>query len=63
MIWLFIRSRDSAKAQVAQALSRVLKEQSEIIAKGETVDKPFVVPKYIKDAIYNVTSREDSAKE
>lgn len=55
MIWLFIRSRNSAKAQVAQALSRKLQKQFMAKENGETITSPFVVPKYIKDAIYNVT--------
>ena len=55
MIWLFIRSRDSAKAQVAQALCRLLKMSAQDIAKEKNIQKPFVVPKYIQSAIYAVT--------
>lgn len=55
MIWLFIRSRDSAKAQVAQALCRLLKMSPQDIAKEKNIQKPFVVPKYIQSAIYAVT--------
>lgn len=55
MIWLFIRSRNSAKAQVAQALARSLQKQFQAVKNGETITSPFVVPQYIKDAIYNTT--------
>lgn len=63
MIWLFIRSRDSAKAQVAQALSRILKKPFEQIKKEDNIDQPFIVPHYIQEAIYNVTRSEDVQKE
>lgn len=62
-IWLFIRSRNAAKAQVAQALSELLKKQIAKVKKGEDVDAPFVVPKYIQEAIYNVTRNVDHTKE
>lgn len=61
MIWLFVRSRNSAKAQVAQALGRILQKQHQDDKNGVT--SPFVVPKYIKDAIYNVTRRLSGAEE
>ena len=63
MIWLFIRSRNSAKAQFAQALSRTLQKQLEAIDNGEKIASPFVVPQYIKDAIYNVTRESHAMKE
>lgn len=62
MIWLFIRSRNSAKAQVAQELSRALQKQLRAIENGKIIESPFVVPQYIKEAIYNVT-REAPARE
>ena len=55
MIWLFVHSRNSAKAQVAQTLGRTLRKQFQARENGETITSPFVVPQYIKDAIYNVT--------
>ena len=55
MLWLFVRSRNSAKAQVAQTLGRTLQKQFQARENGETITSPFVVPQYIKDAIYNVT--------
>lgn len=58
LIWLFIRSRNSAKAKVAQALGRLLQQQIQARKNGETVVSPFIIPKYIKDAIYNVTEDE-----
>ena len=63
MIWLFIRSRNSAKAQVALALGRALQKQSRAIENGETVASPFIVPQYIKDAIYNVTREKPALEE
>lgn len=63
MIWLFIRSRNSAKAQFAQALSRVLQKQLQAIENGETIASPFVIPQYIKDAIYNVTREAPATEE
>lgn len=54
-VWLFIRSRDKAKGSVAQRLSDELKRQNEMTIKGETIETPFIVPDYIKRAIYNVT--------
>ena len=62
MIWLFIRSRNTAKAQFAQALSRALKKQLQAIENSETIESPFVIPQYIKEAIFNVT-REAPAME
>ena len=63
MIWLFLRSRDSAKAQVAQALCRLLKMSAQDIAKEKNIQKPFVVPKYIQTAIYAVTMNCDEHTE
>jgi len=63
MIWLFIRSRYSAKAQVAQVLSRLIKKQLEEISNGKEIENPFVVPKYIQQVIYNVTTDSDTNKE
>ena len=63
MIWLFIRSRDSAKAQVAQALCRLLKMSPQDIAKEKNIQKPFVVPEYIQAAIYAVTINREEHQE
>lgn len=63
MIWLFIRSRDSAKAQVAQALCRLLKMSPQDIAKEKNIEKPFLVPKYIQAGIYAVSMDCDEHKE
>ncbi len=63
MIWLFVRSRNSAKAQVAQALARLLQKQSKEIERGEVIETPFSVPQYIKDAIYNVTREISNVEE
>ncbi|MCL1976249.1 MAG: AAA family ATPase [Firmicutes bacterium] len=58
-IWLFIRARSTSKGQVAQALSRVIKEQNEDKSKGIEVINPFCVPTYIAKAIYAVTEAEE----
>lgn len=55
MIWLFIRSRDKSKAQIAQALSRILQKQINDLATGVKIEKPFIVPNYISRAIYTAT--------
>lgn len=55
MIWLFMRTRDKSKAEVAQGLCRSLQEQGKAIAEGAIVENPFVVPDYIANAIYAVT--------
>lgn len=48
-IWLFIRLRSSDKAQFAQILSKEIEENKD----------SFIIPKYIKEAIYAVTRAED----
>lgn len=63
MIWLFVRSRNSAKAQVAQVLGRALHKQIQDKANGKTIPLPFTVPQYIKEAIYNVTGKMPTSGE
>ena len=54
MIWLFIRSKPSEKARVAQKLLQNIKTEN--LEKNMTNGKKsFVVPEYIQSAIYNVT--------
>lgn len=56
-IWLFIRDRSQYKGEIAQNLARQLKSDLDIL-QGKTngeVAKPFVVPDYIKSAIFAVT--------
>ena len=48
-IWLFIRSRSYDKARFAQILSNGIEENQD----------SFIVPEYIKKAIYAVTREED----
>lgn len=59
MIWLFVRMRDSSKAQLAQSLSRVIKKQIKDIQSGVEIETPFIVPAYICRAIYAVTAPEE----
>lgn len=55
MIWLFIRTREKSKAEIAQELCRALQAQIKAINKGVITEKLFIVPEYIADAIYSVT--------
>jgi putative ATP-dependent endonuclease of OLD family len=57
-IWLFIRSRENIKGQIAQSLCRILQKQIRDINTGIQVMNPFVVPSYIAKAIYSVTEPE-----
>lgn len=56
-VWLFIRARDKCKGAIAQYISQIIKKQCEMKKKGETVDKEFIIPDYLKDAVYCVTER------
>ena len=56
-VWLFIRARDKCKGAIAQYISQIIKKQYEMKKKGETVDKEFIIPDYLKDAVYCVTER------
>lgn len=51
-IWLYIRERYKYKGEIAQNLAHILKR--EICA----ITKPFIVPDYIKKAIYSVTEEK-----
>ena len=53
----FIRARDKCKGAVAQYISQVICDQHELKKKGEQIEKEFVVPEYLKNAIYSVTER------
>ncbi len=54
-IWLFIRARDKCKGEVAQYISQVICEQHELKKNGKQIEKEFVIPEYLKKAIYSVT--------
>lgn len=54
-IWLFIRARDKCKGEVAQYISQVICDQHELKKKGKQIEKEFVIPEYLKKAIYSVT--------
>jgi len=56
-VWLFIRARDKCKGAVAQYISQVICDQYELKKKGEQIEKEFVIPEYLKNAIYSVTER------
>lgn len=54
-IWLFIRARDKCKGEVAQYISQVICDQHELKKNGKQIEKEFVIPEYLKKAIYSVT--------
>lgn len=56
-VWLFIRDRDKCKGAVAQYISQVICDQHELKKKGKQIEKEFVIPEYLKNAIYSVTER------
>lgn len=56
-IWLFIRARDKCKGAIAQYISQIIKKQCEMKQRGETLEKEFVIPDYLKEAVYCVTER------
>ena len=56
-VWLFIRARDKCKGAVAQYISQIIKKQCEMKKRGETIEKEFVIPDYLKEAVYCVTER------
>ena len=55
-IWLFIRARDKCKGAV-EYISQVISEQHELRKKGEQIGKEFIIPDYLKNAIYSVTEQ------
>ncbi len=54
-IWLFIRARDKCKGEVAQYISQVICNQHELKKNGKQIEKEFIIPEYLKNAIYSVT--------
>jgi len=56
-VWLFIRARDKCKGAIAQYISQIIKKQCEMRKKGENIEKEFVIPDYLKEAVYCVTER------
>lgn len=54
-VWLFIRTRDKCKGAIAQYISQVISEQKEKRDKEEKIEKEFIIPEYLKNAIYSVT--------
>lgn len=56
-IWLFIRARDKCKGAVAQYISQVINDQYELRKKGQKIEREFIIPDYLKNAIYSVTEQ------
>ena len=57
-VWLFIRTRDKCKGTVAQYISQVISDQKKQKDNKETIEKEFIIPEYLKDAIYSVTEKK-----
>lgn len=57
-VWLFIRTRDKCKGAVAQYISQVISDQKKQKDNKETIEKEFIIPEYLKDAIYSVTEKK-----
>ena len=56
-VWLFIRAREKCKGAIAQYISQIIKKQCEMRKRGEYIEKEFVIPDYLKEAVYCVTER------
>ena len=56
-VWLFIRTRNKCKGAIAQYISQIIREQYEMKKRGETIEKEFTIPVYLKEAVYCVTER------
>ena len=56
-VWLFIRAREKCKGAIAQYISQIIKKQCEMRKRGENIEKEFVIPDYLKEAVYCVTER------
>lgn len=56
-VWLFIRAREKCKGAIAQYISQIIKKQREMRKRGENIEKEFVIPDYLKEAVYCVTER------
>ena len=56
-IWLFIRTRDKCKGMVAQYISQVISDQNKLRKQKKKIDKEFIIPEYLKNAIYSVTEQ------
>ena len=54
-----MRDRSKYKGEIAQNLARRLKKELQIIKNPQqgipAIEKPFVIPEYIKEAIFSVT--------
>ena len=55
---MFIRTRDKCKGAVAQYISQVISDQKKQKDNKETIEKEFIIPEYLKDAIYSVTEKK-----
>lgn len=56
-IWLFIRAREKCKGAIAQYISQIINKQFEMKNKGEYIENEFIIPQYLKNAVYCVTER------
>ena len=56
-VWLFIRERDKCKGAIAQYIGQIIKKQCDMKKRGDTIEKEFIIPDYLKEAVYCVTER------
>jgi len=58
-LWLYVRDRSKYKGEIAQNLAHRLKKELQMIRNPKqgnaAIEKPFVIPEYIKEAIFSVT--------
>ena len=45
------------KGEIAQYISQIIKEQCDAKKSGRDIDKEFMIPDYLKEAVYCVTKR------
>lgn len=50
-------SKRKCKGAIAQYISQIIKKQCEMRKRGENIEKEFVIPDYLKEAVYCVTER------
>lgn len=56
-VWLFIRTRDKCKGAVAQYISQIIKNQYKMRKNGQKIEKEFIFPDYLRNAVYSVTEK------
>ena len=57
MFGIFIRTRDKCKGAVAQYISQIIKNQYKMRKNGQKIEKEFIFPDYLRNAVYSVTEK------